>query len=269
MEDHLHILSNLDYPGYISYILNNKEQIKNINIPFDNKIINNTLLSLFNITSYDDLVSTVVYNNLIRTLIKVNYYPSYTILKNTIKIFENIFKIKLHPIILHFLSNTSDNYLLFCVSQWIKQKQIDLDEYFQKTDIGTIKILSNNDSIDNNESIELYLIYFNAIRFPDFNCNQKWSLCHFPYYYEKSNIFSLGFMYQEMGWYYVLSVSLLEENKDTPFFFRLDGGSSGNDKEANSKFFKTIQPSNKIMFTLDEALDIMKNNKIDKVLHKL
>ena len=76
-------------------------------------------------------------------------------------------------------------------------------------------------------------------------------------------------MYQDMGWYNVLSVSLIEENKDRPFFFRLDGGSSGIEQEQNSKFFKTIQPNNKIMFTLEEALDIMKNNKIDKVLHKL
>ena len=263
MEDNLHIFSKLDYHIYISYIINNKEQIKDIDTPFDNKIINNTILSLFNITSYDELVSTVIYNNLIRTSISVNYYPSYKILNNTIKTFENIFNVKLHTILLHLLSNTSDNYLLFCVSQWSKQKNINLDEFFEKNDIETIKILSNN------ESINLYLTYFNAISFPEFNCNQKWSLCHFPYYYEKSKIFSLGFMYQDMGWYYVLSVSLLDENKEKPFFFRLDGGSSGNDQEANSKFFKTHQPDKKIMFTFEETLDIMENNKIDKVLHKL
>ncbi len=183
MEDNLRILSKLDYHSYISYIINNKEQIKNINKPFDNEIINNTVLSVFNITSYDQLVSIVIYNNLIRLTIGVHYYPSYKILNNTLKTFEHIFKVKLHPILLHLLSNTSDNYLLFCVSQWSKQKNINLDTFFQKNEIETIKILSNNESID------LYLTYFNAISFPEFNCNQKWSLCHFPYYMKNQRYF--------------------------------------------------------------------------------
>lgn len=263
MEESLRILSTLDYNNYIHYIINNKEDIKDIKSTFNNDIVNNNVLSVFNITSYSELVTTVVYNHLIRTHLNVNYYPSYKIFENTVKAFEKIFNVKLHPILLHFLSNTSDNYLLFCVSQWSKQKNINLQELFQENETNIINIFSNNQEID------LYLTYFNEISFPEFNCNQNWTICHFPYYYEKSKIFSLGFMYQDMGWYNVLSVSLIEKNKDRPLFFRLDGGSSGIEQEQNSKFFKTIQPNNKIMFTLEEALDIMKNNKIDKVLHKL
>ena len=44
MEESLRILSTLNYNNYIHYIINNKEDIKDIKSTFNNDIVNNNLL---------------------------------------------------------------------------------------------------------------------------------------------------------------------------------------------------------------------------------
>ena len=54
------------------------------------------------------------------------------------------------------------------------------------------------------------------------------------------NIIDLGDLYSGMGHYYVLTF----DKKTKQFFYRMDGGGNGLEREVRYKFYKTVVPSN-------------------------
>jgi hypothetical protein len=253
---------------YTDFIITNALIIKDMDTYLfkDYSVINhinqNTLYSVFKIKNWSELVENAILNDKISKLlyvdIKYKSYSSRRLLELFIKVFENSFRYKLSNIILQFLSNTSDNYLLFTISQWIQEYNIMIDTIeFTTNDKLMIYNLQNSENID-------YIKYHNMIVFPKLCNTMNWAISHFPQYYKETKMYSLGFCYDGMGWYNVLTVSLLPENIEKPFFFRLEGGSNGYDRENNLQFFKKNQPPKHKMFNLDELIKIINENKFEQ-----
>lgn len=255
---------------YTDFIINNNTTIKDMDTYLfkDYSVINhinqNTLYSLFKINNWTELVENAILNNKISNLLYVDEkdksYSSLRLMEIFIKVFENSFRYKLTNIILQFLSNTSDNYLLFTISQWIQEYKItidDIDVEFKATDKLIIDNLQNADHT-------VYIKYHNMVVFPKLFNTMNWTISHFPQYYKETKMYSLGFSYNGMGWYNALTVSLIPENIEKPFFFRLEGGSNGYDREINLQFFKKNQPPKEKMFNLEEIIKIITENKFEQ-----
>ena len=257
---------------FTDFIITNALIIKNMDTYLfkDYSVINhinqNTLYSVFKINNWYELAENAILNNKISNLLytddKDKSYSSKRLMEIFIKIFEHSFRYKLPNIILQFLSNTSDNYLLFTISQWIQEYNINIDDIdieFTTNEKLMIFNLQNNEDID-------YIKYHNMIVFPKLLNTPNWTISHFPQYYKESKMYSLGFCYDGMGWYNVLTVSLLPENNEKPFFFRLEGGSNGYDREINLNFFKKNQPPKDKMFNLDEIIKLITQNKFEQYI---
>jgi hypothetical protein len=256
LEGHLH---------FISFIINNSEKIKfldNFKI-YDysmKSILNKTLLQVFNIKNWTSLVETAIINDNIYNLFIKNEkqeVPSYEIMIATYDIFSIVYNEPLQDTILHVLSSTSDNYMLYCMTQWLKESKkdkMDLKISLNQTNLKMFNDLMNSEKNDNQYQL------FAQINFQKFKNNENWSITNYPIYYKEMKTYAIGICYDGMGWYNVLSISLLPKNTEKQFFFSLDGGSSGIDHEMNDKFFRTKQPPFNKMFNLEKIIEHLTKN---------
>jgi hypothetical protein len=246
LKDHLH---------FVSFIINNSEKLKfldNFTI-YDyslKSILNKTLLQVFEIKNWTSLVETAIMNDKIYNIFikKDEIIPSHEVLIATCEVFTLVYHEPLNNTILHFLSTTNDNYLLYCMTEWLK--------------------LTNNHMMDlainiNQTNLEI----FNKFMQPNehllieqtFKHNSMWRITS-PIYYKETKTIAIGICYDGMGWYNTLSISFLPQNKNKPYFFTMNGGSSMIDYEFNDKFFRTKQPPNNKLFDINMVLEHITNN---------
>jgi hypothetical protein len=240
-------------------------EIKNSNKSIIHDVKKNTLFHFFNINSWSELVDVVILNNKMRQIFKPCEYPSFDIFKIIVQSFKNIYNENVSQTMLHFLTSAPDNYLIYILAQWIKESKVPYFHYYNILSGKEAKLFENL----MNEDSEDYIKSLEDIQFSKLECNESWAITHYPIYYNKSKIYTLFSSYDGMGWYKVLSISFLEKNKNHPFVFCLDGGSSGIDRQNNYDYFQNNQPSRNKMLTYDEMIEHIKNNSADNVIFKL
>ena len=88
-----------------------------------------TIFDYFHNNTWTELVENVQLNFYIRKQFKNNFtnIPSKKLIKLVMYSFKNIFETNISKIILQFLSTTSNNYLLYCISKWLEQEKINPD----------------------------------------------------------------------------------------------------------------------------------------------
>ena len=267
--------SSLGDLKFISFIEENSVNIKALdnisNHSSESKYLINdikkkTIFDYFYIDNWHELVVNIQLNSYIRKQFKSNFIdiPSKKLMKLIIYSFKNIFETDMSEIILQFLSTTSNNYLLYCISKWLEQEKINPDfilHYLNEEERLLLKSFYNKEN-----NIEMYLMNYNKVKFLLFLKNENFMISNEPTYYKGSKIYSLASLYDGMGYYITLSVSLSEDNKSKPFFFRLDGGSNGYDRELNEKYFKHFIPPKNKMLGLSEIFQIIQNNTFQQYL---
>ncbi len=246
LKDHLH---------FVSFIINNSEKIKfldNFKI-YDyslKSIINKTLLQVFEIKNWTSLVETAIMNDLIYNIFnkKDENIPSHEVLMATCEVFNLVYNEKLNNTILHFLSTTNDTYLLYCMTEWLKltnNHMMDLAININETNLKIFNQMMQQETAP-------------IVKQP-FKHNDRWNIM-IPIYYKETNTITIGICYDGMGWYNTLSISLLPQNKNKPFFFTMSGGSSAIDYEFNDKFFRTKQPPYNKLFNFNMMMEHVINN---------
>ena len=229
-----------------------------------------TIFDYFHNNTWTELVENVQLNFYIRKQFKNNFtnIPSKKLIKLVMYSFKNIFETNISKIILQFLSTTSNNYLLYCISKWLEQEKINPDfilHYLDEEEQSLLKSFYNKEN-----DIEMYLMNYNKVKFPLFlkneTKNENFMISNEPIYYKGSKIYSLASLYDGIGSYVILSVSLSEDNQLKPFFFRLDGGSNGYDRELNENYFKHFIPPKNKMLSLSEVFQIIQNNTFQQHL---
>ena len=130
--------SSLGDFNFISFIEENSVNIKALdNISnhsnetkyLINDIKKKTIFDYFHTNNWHELVLNIQLNSYIRKQFRSNFIdiPSKKLLKLIIYSFKNIFETNISEIILQFLSTTSNNYLLYCISKWLEQEKINPD----------------------------------------------------------------------------------------------------------------------------------------------
>ena len=113
---------------FISFIEENSANIKALdnisNHSSESKYLINdikkkTIFDYFYTDTWTELVKNVQLNLYLRKQLKINFdnIPSKKLIKLIIYSFKNIFETDMSEIILQFLSTTSNNYLLYCISR--------------------------------------------------------------------------------------------------------------------------------------------------------
>ncbi len=275
--------------AFIDFIVNNQEKIKELDnkknsnplysfgakyysndIKNNNKSIihdikKNTLFHFFRINSWKELVDVILLNNKMRQMLNPIEYPNFDLFKIVVQSFKNIYNDQTSQTMLHFLSAVPNNYLIYILSQWIKNSKTPYFHYYNILPSEHAELFKNLIEEDSKD----YVKTLEKIKFSNLTCDESWSITSYPVYYNKSKIYTLFTSYDGMGWYKVLSISLLEKNKNHPFVFCLDGGSSGIDRKNNYDFFQNNQPSRNKMLKYDEMIDHIKNNTTHKVIFQL
>ena len=264
--------SSLGYIKYICYVDENRFDILSLdelennideNKYFINVVKKKTIFHHFHCNTWRDLVNNVHLNFHIRKQLKTHNIPSNKMMKLIVHFFKYIFENDISETLLHVLSTTSNNYLLYCLSKWFQQTGkpntpllafLNYDQY----------VMFN--SFCDKEKIENYIYNYNQIEFPSFIKNESLILSNEPTYYKESKIYSLASTYHGMGYYITLSISVSYGNVEKPFFFRLDGGSNGYEREENEKFFKHFVPPKDKMLNLPQVLEIIENNTFEQLM---
>ena len=312
----INLLKNVMSTGelnFIEFILNNTEQIKlldNINnlhkhkqtnkeynmLYYDseqkknpkniiNEIKKDTLLHFFRINSWSELINVVKMNNDMRKLINSGETPSYNIFKIVVNSFKKIFGEYLSCNMLHFLTATSDNYLIYILDQWLKQTKSSHLVYYNILPEDKVELFRN---LNNDDEQDSYIKAIESINFssvnnndsnsndnnenPDNNSgrnNEFWNITSHPIYYEKSKLYVICTSYDGMGWYNTLAISMKKRNKNSPFVFCLDGGSSGIDRKNNQEFFQNNDPPKNKLLSFDEMTHHIQNNSFGSVSFRL
>ena len=260
------------YLNFISFVDENKFNImcldetdNNVdeNKYFINIIKRKTIFNSFHYNTWRELVEKVQLNFHIRNQLKTYDIPSNKMMKIISHCFKYIFENDISEMLLQFLSTTSNNYLLYCLSKWFQQTQKDSSVILQYLNQYEFTMFN---SFCNKENIENYMNNYNKIKFPSFIKNESLILCNEPTYYKESKIYSLASIYHGMGYYIILSISLSYGNFEKPFFFRLDGGSNGYEREANENFFKHFVPPKDKMLNLYQVLEIIENKTYEQLM---
>ncbi len=270
--------ASLEHYTFISYVIFNAEIIKK----FDGNTKSNhetyidiikapTLFNIFPIKNWNELVNVVSDNILIRDTFNLTDIPTSRMIDIICKAFNLTFNYKefLPTSLLQFISIANQDYLLFIFSRWIVDsnktqilKNLNLEhEELNKIDT-IIKIITD---VNYSNDIHSSLIK-NNIQLISFKNYPNWIINPYSQFILESNIYSFAISYHGLGWYIVLSISLLPKNKDKPYFLRLDGGSSEIDRESNLEFFKYNQPPKDKMFNFQDIIKIIENNTIDRHL---
>jgi hypothetical protein len=244
-----------EHLNFVSFIINNSEKIKfldNFKI-YDyslKSIINKTLLQAFEIKNWTSLVDTAIMNDTIYNIFlkKDETLPSHEVLIATCEVFSLVYNESLNNTILHFLSTTNDNYLLYCMTEWIKTTNNHMMDLAININQTNLKIF--NKFMQSNENLRIE---------QTFKYNDRWNLM-IPVYYKETKTIAIGICYDGMGWYNTLSISFLPQNKNKPYFFTMNGGSSAIDYEFNDKFFRTKQPPYNKLFNINTVLEHINNN---------
>jgi hypothetical protein len=290
----INLLKNVMSEGeinFIDFILNNTEQIKkldNISFKHRNKNTNysnsyyyeqktnpknviaelkkNTLFHFFRINSWSELINVVTLNNNMRGLINSGEIPSYTIFKIVVNSFKKIFGEYVCCNMLHFLTATSDNYLIYILTQWLKQTKTSHIGYYAILPEDKVELFKNlnDDDIPNS-----YIKAIESIKFSKINNDETWNITSHPIYYENSKLYVICTSYDGMGWYKTLSISMKKRNKNCPFVFCLDGGSSGIDRKNNLDFFQNNQPPRNKLLSFTDMEQHIKNNTFGSVIFQL
>lgn len=264
--------SSSGYLNFISYVDENRlniisldESANNVdeNKYFINLIKKKTIFYSFHCNTWRELVEKVQLNFHIRNQLKTYNIPSNKMMKIISHCFKYIFENNISEMLLQFLSTTSNNYLLYCLSKWFQQTQKDSSVILQFLNQNEFTMFN---SFCNKENIENYMLNYNEIEFPIFIKNESLILCNEPTYYKESKIYSLASIYHGMGYYVILSLSLSYGNIEKPFFFRLDGGSNGYERESNENFFKHFIPPKHKMLNLYEVLEIIENKTYEQLM---
>ncbi len=240
--------------NFISFIIRNSEKIKfldNFRI-YDyvlESILCKTLLQVFEIKNWTSLVETAIMNDKIYNIFtKDETIPSFEVLTVTCEVFNLVYHEKLNNLVIHFLSTTSDNYLLYCMTEWIKMTnnhKMELSININETNLKTFNQMMRETS--------------HPVIEQPFKHNNLWNIM-VPVYYKETKTITIGICYDGMGWYNTLSISLLPQNKSKPYFFTMNGGSSMEDFEFNDKFFRNNQPPHNKMFDINMVLEHIANN---------
>lgn len=271
--------ASTDHFTFVSNVIFNAETIKKFDGNNSNTnhetyidiIKTPTLFNAFPIKKWNELINTVSDNILIRDTFNHNDLPTARMIDIISKAFKLIFNYKesLPTSLLQFISIANQDYLLFIISRWI----VDSDKTnilgllnLEQEEINKINtIIHIITDINSSNDIHSELVK-NNIQLISFKNYSNWIINPYSQFIEESNIYSLAISYHGMGWYIVLSISLLPKHKDKPYFLRLDGGSSEIDRESNLSFFKKNQPSKHLMFNFQEIIKIIENNTVDRYL---
>ena len=284
-ESYSHIISSLKHQtlcghqNFIDFIIKNYQNIKDLDNYYQSdfylkktiihELKRNTLLNAFRIQSWEDLVNQACINRYVYEIFERNEShqdPSPVVLLDACRLFKYLYDDYINPLVIHFLSATSDYYILYCMASWIsynKDKNInDHSFYLQKSDMEILLSLMNK----NEKETTRYLENLSKVQFLKFKINNKWNLSEYPIYYKETKNYTLCTSYDGMGWYNVLAITSLQENTDYPFFFTLDGGSNHFDRIANEKFLRSKTPPKNQLFKLEKILQLLSDNSFTKYL---
>jgi len=278
------------HSSLIDFIINNKSTFykldyinsHNLNIKVIKSITKNSYLVFINIQSWIELYEQAELNRKVIGLVSSEEVqtPSMEMMNSIAEGFFLAYRKKITAPMVHFFSATNDNYLLYCLGKWLQEtKNEPINPILKLNDIQ-IGIINKLNELQNTEE---YFKYYNQIVFPKLNfkhgiennevgfglVENVWNITYYPIYYPETNIYSLAITYHGMGWNIVLSLSLSLENSEKPFFFRLDGGSNGYDREINETFFKNKNPPKNLLFNFDEIINIIKNGTINNYLFNI
>ncbi len=259
------------YDSFVEKIINEQENIKKFSdnlTRYDsqqliNLIKSQTIFASFYINSWNDFVNKVKLNKMVRNTINSSLMPSNRKLNLLIETFNYCFKTSLTSSVLHFFTTSTDHYIMFLVSQFIKQSKKSLYSisrklHFHENETRIVNILNKNmKTLDDNQNFD---IEYEKIIFPSFKNSEGWHLTKNPYFYKDTNIISIAEMYDGMGYFITLSASLSPENKYNPYLFKLEGGSDYTEVERNKKFYETHKPPQHKMYNLKQVIDFIENN---------
>jgi hypothetical protein len=275
--EHLQIIQQLkdasleSYDSFIEKIINEQENIKHISNVLTrndskhmiNMIKSQTIFASFYINSWNDFINKVNLNKMVRDSINSSVMPSNKKLDLLVDTFDYCFNISLPSSVLHFLSTSTDNYIIFLLSKFIKQSNKSLYSisrklHFSNEETRIVNVLNKKlKTVTDNQNFN---IEYDKIIFAPFKNAEGWKLTQNTYFYKDTKIFSIAECYDGMGYYIILSASLHQVNKYKPYFFRLEGGSDYTEVDNNKCFYETNNPPNHKMFTLKQALDFIENN---------
>lgn len=275
--EHIQIIQQLkdssleSYEYFVDKLIDEQENIKEISEILTrtdskhliNMIKSHTIFEPFYTNSWCDFINKVKLNKMVRENINSSLMPSNRKLNLLIETFNYCFKIPLTSSVLHFFTIVSDQYIMFLISQLIKQSNksiyaIGRKLNFNENETQLINILNKNSKTI--KDTETFDSEYQKISFPSFKNAKGWKLTVNPYYYKDSKVFSIAEIYDGMGYYIILSASLSLEDKYKPYFFRLDGGSDYTEVERNKKFYETHKPPQHKMYNLASVLNFIEND---------
>lgn len=260
------------YDSFVENIINEEENIKKIDNVIarnDSKYLINfiksqTIFDSFYINNWNDFINKVKLNKMVRNSVNSSLMPTNRKLSLLQDVFKYCFQSSLTSSVLHFFTTCSDQYIMFLISNFIKQSNksliaISRKFHLNENEINLIKIFRKSKTIND----EIYEKEYEKVMVPTFkNSNQqfnKWKLTMNPYFYKNSLIFSIAEVYDGMGYFIILSASLALEDKYKPYFFRIEGGSDYTEAERNKNFYETHKPPKHKMYNLASVLNFIEN----------
>ena len=264
--------SFLSHDSFVEKVINEQETINKLSEHITrndskymiNMIKSQTVFASFYINSWNDFVNKVKLNKIVRDSINSSVMPSNSKLSMLVDTFNYCFKTTIPSSVLHFVTTGTDNYIMFLISQFIKQSNKSLYPIsrklkFSEDETRIINILNkkNKTSIKDNENFDSE---YDKIVFSPFKTTEEWKLTRNPYFYKDTQIISIADFYDGMGYYIILSASLAPQNKYKPYFFRIEGGSDYTEVERNKQFYETHQPPKHKLYNLKQVLEFIENN---------
>jgi len=289
-ESYSHIISSLKHQtlighqNFIDLIIKKYQNIKDLDNYYQSdfylkktiihELKRNTLLNAFRIQSWEDLIIQACINRYVYDLFErtellhsSSSSPTPVVLLDACRLFKYLYDDYINPLVIHFLSATSDYYILYCMANWISynpDKTItDYSFNMQKSDMQILMQLINKD-----HNTSTYLEILNKVQFLKLKNNNKWVLNEHPIYYKETKIYTMLTTYDGMGWYHIFAISSSPDHKETPFFFALDGGSNHFDRIANEKFFRSNRPSKSQLFKLEKSIELISDGSFSQYLFK-
>ncbi len=260
------------YDSFVENIINEEENIKQIGSIITrndskhliNLIKSQTIFDSFYINNWNDFINKVKLNKMVRDNINSSLMPTNRKLFLLQEVFKHCFQSSLTSSVIHFFTTCSDQYIMFLISNFIKQSNksvIAISRKFHLNDNENrlIKIFTKTKRIED----EVYDNEYEKMMVPTFKTSNqitnKWTITRNPYFYKDTMIFSIAEFYDGMGYFIILSASLAVEDRYKPYFFRLEGGSDYTEAERNKNFYETHKPPKHKMYNLESVLNFIEH----------
>jgi hypothetical protein len=258
------------YDSFVENIINEEENINKIESVVTrndskhliNLIKSQTIFDSFYINNWNDFINKVKLNKMVRDNINSSLMPTNRKLFLLQEVFKHCFQTSLTSSVLHFFTTCNDQYVMFLISNFIKQSNksiitIGRKFHLSENEMGLIKIFIKSKKIKD----EIYEKEYQKLMIPSFKTStqntNRWKITRNPYFYKNTLILPIAELYDGMGFYIMLVASLAAEDKYKPYFFILEGGSDYTEAERNKNFYENNKPPKHKMYNLKSIIDFI------------